>query len=164
MLWVKMPRLMEEDDLRLRPLRISDAAPVTEWLRRNVIFKPAAPGRPACLSRFLLWWWMKKRFTCSFSIEVESRPVGFVGLYNMRLGKSAEITLVIFDGTLRRHGYGTRAFRLLARNLKRHSVVQRISARVEADNHIALSFWKSLGFMEVSSIEGITGMSLDLNG
>jgi len=91
-------------------------------------------------------------------------PLGFVALYNLRLGKSAEITLMIFENRLRRHGYGTMAFKLLAQNLKRHDVVKVISARVEADNHIALSFWRSLGFQEVSSSEGIINMSLDLNG
>ena len=162
MLWVRMPRYMKEDKLRLRPLRIFDASSINKWLRSKVILKTAGLSKPAYLSWFFVWWWIKRNFDCSFCIETESRPIGFIALYNMRLGKSAEITLLIFESALRRHGYGTRAFKLLAHNLQRHAVVKEILAGVEADNHTALSFWKSLGFQEVSSREGIINMSLDL--
>ncbi len=161
MLWVKMPRYMKENKLRLRPLRIVDAPLIKMWLQNQVILNTGGLGKSAW---FFAWWWIKRRFDCSFCIEIESVPVGFIALYNMRLGRSAEITLMIFEDTLKRHGYGTRAFKLLAQNLQRHAVVEKVFARVEADNHVALSFWRSLGFMEVSSLEGITSMSLDLNG
>ncbi len=164
MLWARMPRNMEGNKLRLRHLTILDTPALSKWLRSEVGLKREEWRKPAYLSWFFLWWWIKRRFTCSFCIEIESMPLGFVALYNMRLGKSAEITLMIFENRLRRHGYGTMAFKLLAQNLKRHDVVKVISARVEADNHIALSFWRSLGFQEVSSSEGIINMSLDLNG
>ena len=162
--WVKMPRYMKEKKLRLKPLRILDVPSVSEYLRNKGILKPDGSSKPAFLSWFFVWWWIKRRFTCSYCIEIDSKPVGFIGLYNMRLGKSAEITLMIFESTLRRHGYGTMAFKLFAQNLQKHAVVEKVFARVEADNHVALSFWRSLGFMEVSSLEGITSMSLDLNG
>ena len=159
-----MPRYMKENELRLRPLRIFDAPSLSRWLRNAGILRTEGLSRPAHLSWFFPWWWVKRRFDCSFCIEVDSRPIGFIGLYNMRLGRSSEITLMIFESALRRHGYGTMAFKLLVQNLQRHSVVEEISARVKSDNHIALSFWKSLGFKEVNSLEGMTRMSLDLNG
>ncbi|HEC97606.1 MAG TPA: GNAT family N-acetyltransferase [Nitrospirae bacterium] len=164
MLWVKMPRYMKANKLRLRPLSIFDDSSINKWLRNKVILKTERLSKPACLSWFFLWWWVKRRFTCSFCIEIDSRSVGFIALYNMRLGKSAEITLMIFESIFKRHGYGTMAFKFLAQNLQRHAVVEKVFARVEADNHTALSFWRSLGFMEVSSLEGITNLSLDLNG
>lgn len=164
MLWVRMPRYMKENELRLRPLRIFDAPSLSQWLRNAGILRTEGLSKPARLSWFFPWWWIKKKFTCSFCMEIGSRPVGFIGLYDMKPGKSAEITLMIFESALRRHGYGTMAFKLLVQNLQRHAVVEEISARVESDNHIALSFWKSLGFKEVNSLEGITRMSLDLNG
>ncbi|NOZ25930.1 MAG: GNAT family N-acetyltransferase [Nitrospirae bacterium] len=157
--WVKMPRYMKDGDLRLRPLRIFDTGYVFRELLKDV-----TPGKPVCLPRLFTWWWIRKRFTCSFCIEVGSRPAGFIGLYNMKLGRSAEITLAISDGAMRRRGYGTRAFRLLERSLREYSVVQMIYARVEADNRTALKFWRSLGFEDLGSMEGITAMSLDLRG
>lgn len=163
MLLARMPRYMREDDLRVRPLRISDAGPLGGWLQENGIFGPA-PG-PAPLARLLTWWWTRRRFTVSFCIEAASRPVGFIGFYAMRLGDSAEITLVIFDRTMRRRGYGSRAFRLVERNLRRHSVVKRIRARVRPDDRAALAFWRGLGFDDEE--EECTGdakcLSLDLS-
>ena len=154
---------MKDDNLRLRPLRIFDAPSISNRLRDEGILKMEGMRRPGYLSWFFAWWWIKKTYTSSFCIELASRPIGFIGLYDMRLGKSAGITLVIFDSAFRRHGYGTRAFKLLLQNLQRHSVAKKIFVEVRRDNHIALSFWRSLGFAEVSSLEGIINMSLDLN-
>ncbi|MGB9716226.1 MAG: GNAT family N-acetyltransferase [Thermodesulfovibrionales bacterium] len=61
-------------------------------------------------------------------------------------GKSAEMSLIIFDRNNRRMGYGTSAFNLLAVHLKRHSIVKKIFITVRADNYGTLSFWKKTRF------------------
>lgn len=114
-------------------------------------------------SWFSVWWWIKKTYSYPFCIELDSRPIGFIGLYNLAFGKSADISLVIFDETFRRQGYGTRSFKLFTQSLRRHSVVEKTFITVKTDNLKALSFWKKLGFSETSMVNDIINMSMDLN-
>ncbi len=165
MFCTKIPRLIEDGRIMLRPLRLSDGPFLSNGLRDEDILKAKGLNKPVSPSWFFIWWWFRKTYICPFCIELNSMPIGFIGLYNVRLGKSAEISLVIFDKTLRRQGYGTRAFKLFAKSLQRHSVVEKILIKIKADNHIALSFWRKLGFVEASisnGINGIISMSMDL--
>ncbi|GBD99456.1 acetyltransferase (GNAT) family protein [bacterium BMS3Abin07] len=154
---------MEDSSVRLRPLRIVDGPFLIDGLRDEDVLSANSLNRHITSSWFFVWWWIKKIFNCSFCIEVKSGIIGFIGLYNMRPGRSVGITLIIFEKSLRRRGYGTGAFNLLVQNLQRHSVAKKIFVEVRRDNHIALSFWRNLGFVEVSSLDGIINMSLDLN-
>jgi RimJ/RimL family protein N-acetyltransferase len=97
-------------------------------------------------------------------IECGSKRIGFIGLYDLRLGESAEMTLVIFDKNIRRHGYGSRVFRIFTQNLKKISLLKRIMVRVKTDNSISTSFWQKLGFRELHVADGIKTMFIDLNG
>jgi len=76
-------------------------------------------------------------------------------------GVSAELTLVILDAALRGHGYGTNAFILFMRNLKRRRTVRRILIKVRRENSKAQRFWKRLGFTETGVSDGLIEMSLD---
>jgi len=106
---------------------------------------------------------LKKTFMPAYCIECDSKPIGFIGLYDLIPGESAEISLAIFDKTFRRHGYGTRAFKLLAQHLQRYSVVREIHVNVTRDNHRALSFWKTVGFLKMNTVDDTTiNMSMDL--
>jgi RimJ/RimL family protein N-acetyltransferase len=162
-LYIKVTRSMKDDNLKLRQLRIFDGHFIHRGLKDAIGLKTKGLSRLTDSSWFSVWWWIKKTYSYSFCIELDSRPVGFIGLYNLILGKSADISLVIFDETFRRQGYGTRSFKLFARSLRRHSVVENIFVTVKTDNHRALSFWKKLGFSETSMSNDIINMSMDLN-
>ena len=162
MLFLRIPGYMEDGNLRLRPLRMSDSPFILRGLNDGAILKASGLSRPVVSSWFFAWWWMKKTFTPSYFIECDSKPIGFIGLYNLIPGKSAEMSLVIFDDNFRRMGYGTRAFNICAQGMKRHSVVKEIIVKVKADNHGALSFWKKLGFVEAGIINGLITMSMGL--
>lgn len=162
-LYVKVTRSMRDDNLRLRPLRIFDGHFIHRALKDEIGLKANGLKRITDSSWFSLWWWIKRTYSYSFCIELDSKPIGFIGLYNLALGKSADISLSIFDETLRRRGYGTRSFKLFAQSLRRHSVVKNIFVRVKTDNHKALSFWSKLDFSGTSMLNDIINMSMDLN-
>jgi len=159
--FVKIPRYMKDNDLSLRPMRISDGPFINNGLKDEIILKASGLNNPINSSWFSVWWWIKKTFMPCYCIECDSKRIGFIGLYNLSPGKSAEMSLAIFNETLRRHGYGTRAFRLLVQGLKRYSVVKNLLVKVETDNHAAISFWRKLGFIETEISDGVVNMSLD---
>ena len=160
---IKVTISVRDDNLRLRPLRIFDGHFIHRGLQDEIGLKAKGLNRLTDSSWFSVWWWIKRTYSHSFCIELDSRPIGFIGLYNLALGKSADISLLIFDETLRRQGYGTGSFKLFAQSLRRHSVVENIFVTVKTDNHKALSFWKKLGFSKTSMSNDIINMSMDLN-
>ncbi|MDI6727611.1 MAG: GNAT family N-acetyltransferase [Thermodesulfovibrionales bacterium] len=162
MLFLRIPGCMEDGNLRLRPLRISDGPFILRRLNDRAILKANGLSRPIASSWFFVWWWMKKTFTPSYFIECDSKQIGFIGLYNLIPGKSAGMGLIIFDKNNRRLGYGTRAFNICAQGMQRNSVVKEIIVKVKTDNHGALSFWRKLGFVEAGIINDLITMSMGL--
>jgi RimJ/RimL family protein N-acetyltransferase len=163
MFCARIPRHLDDGLIRLRPLRIFDGPFLYNGLREKHVSAANGLRKPLSSSWLSVWWWIKRTFVLAYFIECDSRRIGFIGLHNLRLGESAEISLAIFDSTLRHHGYGTRAFRLLAQRLQRGSIIERILAQVRADNHSALSFCNRLGFREIGNLDGVVNMSMDLN-
>ncbi|MBI5025986.1 MAG: GNAT family N-acetyltransferase [Nitrospirae bacterium] len=163
MFCTKIPRFIEDGSIRLRPLRVFDGPFLMGGLKDEDILLANGLNKPIASSWFFIWWWIKKTFMPAYCIECASGRMGFIGLYNLMIGKSAEMSLVIFDRNNRRMGYGTRAFKLFAKSLQRHSVVERILIKIKADNPIALSFWKKLGFVETGILDDIISMSIGLD-
>jgi RimJ/RimL family protein N-acetyltransferase len=153
-----------DNSIKPRAFGISDVPFLCEGLRDKEILAFSGLSKPVFLSWLSLWWWIKKTFKIVYCIECDSKRIGFIGLYDLSLGKSAEMTLVIFDKNIRRHGYGGRAFRIFSRNLKKISLIERIIVRVKTDNSISASFWQKLGFRELHVANGIKTMFIDLNG
>jgi len=157
------PRCMEDDNLRLRPLNIFDGPFIINGLKNEDVWRANGLSRPITSSWFSVWWYLKKTFDLSLCIEIDSRRAGFIGLYNLSLGKSADLGLSLFEKNIRQCGYGSRAFRLLAKNLKEHSILEKITVRVKIDNNAAISFYRVLGFNEMGSLDKIKTMAIDLN-
>jgi ribosomal protein S18 acetylase RimI-like enzyme len=153
---------MKDGNLRLRLLRISDGPFILRGLNDEAILKASGLSGPIASAWFFVWWWMRKTFTPAYCIEYLSKQIGFIGLYNLMIGKSAEMALIIFDKNNRRLGYGTQAFNICAQGLQRHSLVTEILVNVNADNHAALSFWRKLGFVEVHISNALITMSMGL--
>ncbi len=163
MRYAKFPGCIKDDNLRLKSMKISDGAFVSRGLRNKAVLKATGLNKSISASWLSIWWWFKRTYNCSFCIELKSMPIGFIGLYNMKPGESADISLVIFDEKFRRHGYGSKAFRLLVQSLQRLSVAGKILVKVRTDNYMALSFWRKSGFEETGISDGIIAMSMDLD-
>jgi RimJ/RimL family protein N-acetyltransferase len=158
----RMPRRIEHDGIRLRPLRFLDALLISRKMNVYELAATAGPGKPVMPSSLEIWWWLKKTFPVFFCIDVASKCVGFIGVHSIEPGESAEVTLVVFRTEERRCGYGSRAYAALVSSLRRASLAKVIIARVRTDNHPSLSFWKKLGFNERYTRDGIKCMAKDL--
>lgn len=145
----------------LRPARFSDASFFFEVLGQAEILRTSCAEKPLTQSRFLLWWWLRRRYASLYCIEADSKLIGFIGLYNLR-EDSGDITLVIFNEKDRRLGYGTRAFTLFVQGLPSY-FPKRMFVSVAKDNHPSLSFWRRLGFRESADRDHIMIMCADLD-
>lgn len=147
--------------MQLRPVRFSDAPFFGEILRNADILKTSGVDKPLTQSWFLLWCWLKRKYSLLYCIEADSTRIGFIGLYNLT-HDSGEVTLVIFDKAFRRRGYGTKAFAVFVQYFSHSLSLRKLIIRVAIDNHPAMSFWTKLGFREPHVRDDITVMSMDL--
>lgn len=153
---------MKEGALRLRPLKIWDSLFLRNSFQNKEMLSVNGLNKPIYSSPFLLWWWLKRAFIFSYTILFDSRRIGFIGVYHLKLGMAAQISLFICKKNMRRLGYGSRVFRLLAKNLRRYSIVEKIIVRVRADNHTAMAFWKKNGFVQLSTEGDVTTIVMSL--
>jgi RimJ/RimL family protein N-acetyltransferase len=161
-LYARFPRSMNDHDLRLRPLRIFDSPFMSNGLRDEAILKANGLSKPISSSWLFMWWWIKRTFLITYCIECDSRRIGFVGLHDLRLGKSTEISMMLFDSNIRGLGYGSRVLTLLAQNLKKYSIAEKLIAQVKINNCISLFFVRKLGFVETDTSDDIVTLCLDL--
>ncbi len=139
MLFFRIPRYIDGGNVRLKPLRLSDGHFILRGLNDGVILKASGLSRPVASSWFFAWWWIRKTFVPAYCIACDnSRRIGFIGLYDLLPGESAEVSLAIFDSHFRRLGYGSGAFGLLKQELTIHAVVKNLIVRIRAENHVAL--------------------------
>jgi len=162
--YARIPGYVKDGHLGLRRLRIFDGPFIRDILMDRDILKSGGLSKPISKSWFFVWWWIKKTFEPAYCVEFDSKRIGFIGLYDLKLGKSAEMTLVIYEKNCRRMGYGTRTFHILAQALRRYNLIEKIVVKVREDNHASISFWTGLGFEDVHSLGGIRVMSLDIKG
>jgi RimJ/RimL family protein N-acetyltransferase len=162
MFYARIPRYMTAPPIRLRPIRILDGPFLSEGFKRDDFLLVNNLEKPIHYSWLTLWWWIKRTFVCTHCILVDSRRIGFIGMYHLRFRKSVKIGLFIFEKEMRHLGYGSKALNLLTQNLKRFSFVDEIIAKVRWDNRFALFFWKKNGFKELYIEDRIITLSLSL--
>ncbi len=159
---VAIPRKLSGEIVRLRPVRFSDRRFICAMFRDAAVVGASGRYLPPGCSWLSLWWWMRKTFSPAWCIEHDAGPVGLIGVYNLCLGESAEMTLVIAEKRDSRQGYGTAAFRLVASAFSSCHAVDRIFVRTRTDNDAAVSFWKKLGFAEEAQSRGARVLSLEM--
>lgn len=160
---VRMPRCMKDCELMLRQLTIFDGPFLKAMLQSEDVVKSVGLRRQPSGSWVSLWWTMRKTFPLAYCIECDSKRTGFIGLYDIIPGESGRMSLVIFERTLRRKGYGCRSASLFMDMLKERRFVRKIFAEVDPDNHGSLAFWRKIGFGDEPGIQGRTVMSLYLH-
>jgi ribosomal protein S18 acetylase RimI-like enzyme len=111
---------------------------------------------------FSLWRFLRKTFPVGYCIFAGSKLIGFAGLSGLDAGDSAELSLVIFDRACRGRGHGRRAFKMIAGELIRNSLVRRMFVRLEAGNRAAV-FWEKLGFEKTGGTGGLVEMKIGLS-
>jgi hypothetical protein len=135
MFYVRIPRYMTTPPIRLRPVRILDGPFLSEGFKREHFLLVNNLKKPIYSSWLPVWWWIKRTFVCTYCILIDSRKIGFIGLYNFKFRKSVEISLFIFEKHIR---------------------------QVKLDNHVAISFYQRNGFKELYTEGSIITMSTNL--
>lgn len=159
----RMPRHMTDGDLALTRLTIF-AGPSIKTMFHNIdIATMRGAGRSSSASWVSLWWSLRSIFPLIYCVKCGRKRAGLIGLYDLKIGESASMSLIISDRDLRRKGYGGRAFRLLRQSLEKHRFIETIFVEVETDNHGSLSFWQKLGFAIDRSIGKKITLSLSLS-
>ncbi|MFA5353179.1 MAG: GNAT family N-acetyltransferase [Thermodesulfovibrionales bacterium] len=158
---MKLPRRMEEGDLRLRPLGISDGRSLAEALKDRALLRSLglslSPSSPSSA-----WWWFKSSHLLAYCIEADSQRIGLLGISRLIAGESAELSLLIFPEHQGK-GYGSMTVGLFAKLLKKQRSLKRLTVSVRRDNPGAISFWERTGFREVSQEpDGIMRLALNL--
>lgn len=154
---------MEEGTLRLRPLRLSDGAFLKSGFSRQETLAASGLSSPVSASGAGIRRWVRKAYDLAWCIEIGSVPAGFAGVYCLRLGESAEASLVVFDGNLRRRGYGRRVLRMISEMLILRAGIKKLTVRVRKRNQPALSFWRKMGFDSAGCEDDVCSMELDLS-
>jgi ribosomal protein S18 acetylase RimI-like enzyme len=156
MLIAKLPRLLQAGDITLRPLRMWDGPSLSRALMSEDLLKCCGLTRPLDLAWPFFYRRLRAMYPIAYCIEFACETAGFIGLYNLRPDKSAEMSLIIFSPLRRRAGLGTTSFHLLSSALERNNLVRRWIVSVMRDNDPAYSFWKKLGFEEIQHDDGKT--------
>ncbi len=161
MIYFVFPRSLRDINLCLRPLRIADGRFMASGLTDAAILRACGMLNPPAASWLSLVWWIKRTYPLAFCIELDGRRIGFLGLYRLHLGRSASMSLAIFDETCRNRGYGTRAVELFVRHLQKCRLVERLAVDVMQEAP-ALNFWTKNGFSEASAVGGVLTLTRDI--
>jgi len=157
---VRFPMHINDGMVSLRPFRIPDGPFLYSMLIDSDVLSSSGLDAP-CFSHWIpLWWWMRKRYDLLFTVIYQSERAGVIGIYNLIPGQTGELSLVIPDRKKRRYRVGSRAFHLFERTVRNSSMIRTIMIRVRASNSDALSFWESLGFMQMNVADNLITLSL----
>jgi RimJ/RimL family protein N-acetyltransferase len=165
---IRFERRMVHDGVKLRPYRLSDV-PVLHALFGREAFIAASGEKNKVFNSWLsLWRWMISTFQIMYIIEAEingnHQIIGFIGLYNIIIGKSLWLSAAVFKPQDRRRGYGQAALGLLLDSLQRRRIVQMVYGEVFKTNAASLSLCKKLGFTMCGKNKSTFFMERSLKG
>lgn len=147
---VRFKRRLEEGGVALQFCRLRDL-PTFRLLISSKVFQDSAsvPCQASC-SLFSFLKWVMTTFQVIYLIEVDKHPrhrvVGFVGLYNMELGRSLRVSLTVFNPEDRSRGYGEKALRVLLDLLQENGAAEVVYAEILKSNVPSLRLCRKLGF------------------
>jgi ribosomal protein S18 acetylase RimI-like enzyme len=147
---VRFKRRLEEGEVALQFCRLRDLPTFRSLITSKVFQDPASATRQASCSLFSFLKWVMKTFQVIYLIEVDRPPrrriIGFVGLYNMELGRSLRLSLAVFNPQDRSRGYGEKALKLLLNLLQENGAAEVVYAEILKSNVPSLRLCRKLGF------------------
>ena len=151
--WIKtakFQRSMKNSGLALRLYSLKDLPALHSLFNLEILLRANGARHRAFSSLLLFCKWMITSFQVFYLIENwendGGRIVGFVGLYNIKIGKTLFLSIGIFKPEDRGRGYGKKSIELLLDSLKKYSVVETVCVEILKTNVASLSFFKKLGF------------------
>ncbi|QWB95452.1 GNAT family N-acetyltransferase [Mycoplasmatota bacterium] len=148
---------LKNEKLILRNIVQSDLPYYYEWRNNKNIFKflgggyhPVSKEEMNDIFTFLL---SDNKQNKRFTIEVDSIPVGMIGLYKINeIQYEAEVGLYIGSEKYQNRGYATKAYKLLEKYAEAKLMLTALKIFVVKDNHQAVKFWKRNMFKEIKTL------------
>jgi ribosomal protein S18 acetylase RimI-like enzyme len=144
-LWIERFPVLKGNSVSLRPCRARDIACLRKQLEEAASSIPEA-GQKTFRSLPSFVKWLLLTFQVIYLIEAEKTVLGFAGLYNMKPGKSLNLSIILFNPDNRSRGYGTDVLGLLLPYLQKKGLVEEVVAEVTSANTLSLSFFEKAGF------------------
>lgn len=146
----RFKRCMKKRSLILRLYRLKDLPALCSLFNRETSLITSGSEPEVFTSILPLWRWINTTFQVLYIIVVgensRRRIIGFVGLYNIKLGRSLYLSAVLFDIRDRGQGHGRDALELLMDFLQKDAIVKEVYAEVSKTNVQSLHFFRELGF------------------
>lgn len=147
----RFPRRIEEaPGFALRLSRPWDLPALHSLFSADLFTRAAGRSDRPFGSVLSFWMWLRGSFDVVYLAECQEtgtrRVVGFVGLYDLRPGRSVRLSMAIFDPAERRRGYGERSMETLCLYLRRRAIVKAVFAEVSRDNAESLAFLSAVKF------------------
>jgi len=151
---VNFKRHTETGPLRLRLCKLRDLRTLYSLFTLE-IFPEGQGSKSKPSSLFSFYRWMKNTFRVIYLIEIEEnggrRIIGFVGLYDIELGRNLKLSLAVFNPEDRGRGYGEKAITVLLSLLHENGAAEVVYAEILKNNVPSLGLCTKLGF-EVKSL------------
>jgi RimJ/RimL family protein N-acetyltransferase len=147
---IRFERKITGERLRLRLLRMRDLFILRSTFRPDLLADVGGVALESFGSPVSLWRWFRSTFQVLYLIERKSACghsiMGFIGLYNLDMGRRAFLSAVLFDPRDRRHGYGRESVHLLLEFLQKAGVVKQVFVEISKGNLPSLTFFQDVGF------------------
>jgi len=145
---VNFKRRIESGPLTLRLCRLGDLRTLYSLFTPQIF--PRMGSKSKSHSLFSFYRWMKHTFQVIYLIEPsengDTRIVGFVGLYDMELGRRLSLSLTVFNPEDRRQGYGEKALTLLLSLFQQNGAAELVYVEILKSNVPSLQLCRKLGF------------------
>jgi len=160
--------IIKENKFILRPVAEEDSTIVYDWFNDKDIIDRIVGFRVRVSLEEALDWCVRASRENDDDIkwiiepnEEPSKPIGFVGLYNVDLiNENAEIAIIIGDKNFWGRGIGEKSLRLVCDFAFKYLGLKLISAQILSDNEPSLSLFRKVGFKE----EGLLKSRIYRNG
>jgi diamine N-acetyltransferase len=147
---IRFKRKITGEQLTLRLLRVKDLLILRSTFRPELLPEAGSAGLESFRSPGYLWRRLRSVFQALYMIERKGAYVrsvmGFIGLYDLLIGRRASLSVVLFDPRDRRKGYGRECVGLLVDFLEKTQIVKQVYVEVLRGNFPSLTFFQNMGF------------------
>lgn len=144
-------RSFRGERLTLRRSRLRDMLVLFSLFTPEVLWQTNRVKSRDFRSLWSFYRWIKTTFQICYVILTEEEPerriLGFVGFYDIDIGRQLWLSLAIFNPADRRQGYGSQALALVLHSLQKSMEVKAVCVEIHETNTPSLRLCAKLGFV-----------------
>ncbi len=139
---------IESGSLTLRLCGLRDLRALYPALNPEIF--PPFETQSKSRSLFSFYRWTKNTFQVIYAIEIletgTPRIIGFIGLYQLELGRRVSLSLHIFHYQDRNRGHGEKALIILLNLLQENGAAEVVNVEILKNNLPSLRLFRKVGF------------------